>query len=354
MISNKNLSKDIAHGGLKLTDLVVQAKALKLTWIQRLYTTEGRWQDLYKIIFNESELQQIWELDTKSLIHLSKKIKNKFWGDILQQWAQYINKINPTENVLQYPIWNSFFINNPNLAKIKNVLIINGCKKIKDLYNKENRSWYSYVEFMNKFGRINALDYMSVIHSIPRLWKIHIEQEIFINENIMPIWLTDIITQNKVCKFIYWYVIENQTKQDNYNNEITWSMELDLDFDVRDRVNWSNTYYMANRATLDTNLRTFQYKLLNRSLVTNIQLRRFGIKESEQCDFCNLYAETYEHLFFYCRHVRYLWSDLENWLRPNLVMIENLTVKEIIFGYRYESVENNLMNFIIIILKKYI
>ncbi len=42
--------------------------------------TEGRWPDLYKINFNESELQQIWELDTKSLLHLKQ----------LQHWAQYL------------------------------------------------------------------------------------------------------------------------------------------------------------------------------------------------------------------------------------------------------------------------
>ena len=43
MISYENVGKDIEHGGLKITNIEYLSKALKITWIRRLYTSQGSW-----------------------------------------------------------------------------------------------------------------------------------------------------------------------------------------------------------------------------------------------------------------------------------------------------------------------
>ena len=66
-ISLRQLEKNIAEGGLKLTNLICFHKALKLSWIKRLISGEGDWQTLFEY---ETRLdkKQIWELDSESLL----------------------------------------------------------------------------------------------------------------------------------------------------------------------------------------------------------------------------------------------------------------------------------------------
>ena len=70
-----------------------------------------------------------------------------------------------------------------------------------------------------------------------------------------------------------------------------------------DRLSWTAIYYMAFKATLDSHLRTFQFKIINRILITNRQLKLYQIKNSERCEFCRVETETYEHLFFCQRNL---------------------------------------------------
>ena len=63
----------MAIGGLKITNIEYLSKALKITWIRQLYTSQGSWQDLVKTILKESDCAHIWELYRISLRAYSKK-----------------------------------------------------------------------------------------------------------------------------------------------------------------------------------------------------------------------------------------------------------------------------------------
>ena len=52
-----------------------------------------------------------------------------------------------------------------------------------------------------------------------------------------------------------------------------------------------------------TKFRSFQYRLLQRGLVTNLQLAKWGIVSSELCSFCHQSVETLVHLFCDCFEV---------------------------------------------------
>ena len=56
-------------------------------------------------------------------------------------------------------------------------------------------------------------------------------------------------------------------------------------------------YLLSRRVTLDTNLRMFQYKLLNNVLYLNNMLFRFKKVDSPLCLYCNEEEETPLHLF---------------------------------------------------------
>ena len=60
--------------------------------------------------------------------------------------------------------------------------------------------------------------------------------------------------------------------------------------------------------------RSFQYRLMQRGIVTNIHLYKWGIKPSENCSLCSKEKETLTHLFFHCQVSQELWSRILEYL----------------------------------------
>ena len=82
------LEKDIAEGGLRLTNLSALNKALKITWIPKVVKEEGLWQDLFEssIVINRNN---IWMLDLLSLHNMKSQVKNLFWREVFLAWITY-------------------------------------------------------------------------------------------------------------------------------------------------------------------------------------------------------------------------------------------------------------------------
>ena len=66
----------------------------------------------------------------------------------------------------------------------------------------------------------------------------------------------------------------------------------------------------ALNVTLDTKLRAFQHKFLNRIIYTNEKLFAFKIVDSPYCTFCENEVESTEQLFFFCNVVNIFWKEV--------------------------------------------
>ena len=86
------------------------------------------------------------------------------------------------------------------------------------------------------------------------------------------------------------------------------------------------------RTSLDTKLRESQYKLLNRCLVTNSFLNKIGIIPSPACSFCGELNESLEHFFICCRYTKDFWAEVIKWFDNQVVKIERLPDKDVMFG----------------------
>ena len=60
---------------------------------------------------------------------------------------------------------------------------------------------------------------------------------------------------------------------------------------------WNEIYRLPFTVALNTKTREFQYKILNRYLVTNTFLHKVGLKPTALCTFCGGESESLEHLF---------------------------------------------------------
>ena len=65
------------------------------------------------------------------------------------------------------------------------------------------------------------------------------------------------------------------------------------------------------KVSLDSNVRSFQYKVLNNVLYLNKRLFIFGKAPSSLCSFCKQADETILHFFYECNITKELWKRLD-------------------------------------------
>lgn len=105
--------------------------------------------------------------------------------------------------------------------------------------------------------------------------------------------------------------------------------------------------------TIDTKLRTFQYKYVTRILPTNELLYKLKITNSTLCELCNMHTETLKHLFWDCSHVQHFWSRLKTYLIDKQIEF-NIDYKTVSFGNQSIEHPHIMIDFIILSAKYYI
>ena len=79
------------------------------------------------------------------------------------------------------------------------------------------------------------------------------------------------------------------------------------------QVEWKEIYRLLRKISIDTNLRMFQYKILNNILYLNKQLFIFNKKDTKLCSYCRLQDKTTNHISVECTFTIKLWSDLRHY-----------------------------------------
>ena len=173
---------------------------------------------------------------------------------------------------------------------------------------------------------------MSVIYSMPAAWRLLIRRT-NIAPVLSPLPNTPVILINDILipildassKHIYRsFLAKKQTTPTAKEKLSVKYHHLTID--------WKRVYLLSFRTTLETKLREFQFKILNRIVFTNEKLFRFDMAESDKCAFCQTEVESIEHLFFSCKISSVFWKHVLSWLRDNNVIVESLKEEDTIFG----------------------
>ena len=86
------------------------------------------------------------------------------------------------------------------------------------------------------------------------------------------------------------------------------------------KLDWRNIYILPRIITVNTYLRSFQYKILNNIVFLNKNLFVFWKKNTPLCLFCNNEEETSLHIFSECTYVIYIWQQLPKFFEKNLIL----------------------------------
>jgi len=158
----------------------------------------------------------------------------------------------------------------------------------------------------------------------------------YLKDSTLPL---DSITSSK----LYWKLIEIIQVYPSARHEFSTLFQ-----NSGDLFYWEVIYQILHVVTLDTKIRVFQYKLLNRIIYTNKSLYKMKMIDSPLFTFCKISDEPLEHLFSRCDLIVAFWMSVVLWLKSFHIAIDSLNECDIIFGLTQKRSHWSLLNHIII------
>ena len=126
------LEGEYREGGLKLHNIFIFDKTLKLSWLRRYIRSSGKWA----VIPNDFELFDIFKFGPDYLDKIKELTLNPFWKDVIKSLHQFWQSEAPYHKsfIKCTPIWL-----NPNFAvQIKREWMIKGISTIADFLGTMN------------------------------------------------------------------------------------------------------------------------------------------------------------------------------------------------------------------------
>ena len=311
-IKYDRLIQEWEEGGMKLQDLALKDKSLKIAAYLRYMNSENTLAKHY--LKNITGMPDSMFLDHNvSLSDASKKCREvTFLSQAFRYWSEIsYHKPYTKGAILQQAIWH-----NSNL-KVANEPIstcqdcIMSILRIKDLCAEDMRSIMSYKQVIEKYGKIKGYNFMihnSIIAAMPKEWVRIIKIDDNCNGSY-KLFKQLILTNNKMTMsaFVYKHLLK-QTPKEYDKSRYKW--ECNLDYEIND-VAWKRIMLETKTLTASMRLHTFQYRLNNHAITTNLQLERYGIVNSNLCSFCRTEPETVTHMLTKCPKVlKKVWYPL--------------------------------------------
>jgi len=332
------LIQNYEDGGLKMVNVKKYITSLKVSWIRRLLFSKSSWTTL--INKNLPDDYYCLGANFKTL-----QIQNPFWKCVFQAWADFNSNFNAStvEDVFNQPLWHNNKLNIEYIpAWHKKGLLYLG-----DLFDIHGKL-YTWCEVKNKYQiKGTFLDYNRLIINIPKEWLRLTQGNITnLRPRATPA-ILNICNNIKGCRK-YYDILATTKSCKSIKSQHKWNTELDVEPESTVTI-WKYAYKIAMKASDDTNLRYFQYRILHRILTTNRYLKIIGLKNSDLCTFCNEEAETILHLMATCKYVKNIWQSICNWfVKCGYLQLNHLNESDIILGSQYMD---GIINQIIIIAK---
>ena len=344
-IAYKILQNPKTEGGLGLVNLRNKDIALKATWPQILHSEHQYSQVVYSIMRCKQLQDDIWRCRLLPEDVKGMKIEC-FWRDVLYSWNQYNYFYNfRIENQL---LWYNSSIRINNRVFMWNNIHKRGLKYVYQLF--ENQKYKSDEQVWEEFG-LSKLEYNSIKTAMPESWKNFFTAHSACTYLPVPphTYDTVVMCQTK-NKYIYKYISEDITLVVNKFNK--WSAELGEEV-CSNIYEFNKEFQYIYKLTNITKLRSFQYRLLQRGLVTNINLFKWKIRDSPNCLQCHQTQESTLHMLWECPKVQVLWVELWKYLTDRFsVNIIEPTAKSILLNRVVKG--NHVINFICLLTKQYI
>ena len=184
------------------------------------------------------------------------------------------------------------------------------------------------------FNMFSNLSWLGLIKSIPAVWKSNLRNSF---SGSPP--RTELQNEDIACidsKMAYLKLIQPPSKPPT--SQLYFEKVLGFG-----KVEWRKVYMLPRLVTIDSSLRSFQYKILNNILYLNERLYKFNIVDSPLCSLCGAYNQSIKHLFCTCTVTQRLWDQLKSWMHE-VISFPILEPKTVILGLWSEKASNYILS----------
>jgi len=338
-IKRVGLYQDLDRGGIRMTDIEIMFKALRLAWIPRLLTPGNKnWRTV-----PDHYLRKLGGL--KFLLKCNYDVKYlgglpAFYKDILVYFQELktLYEYNQAQDII-------LFNNKEILIGDKPVFINEWFNfSIQDLLNNEGQL-LTYHEFKNKYScKTNFLQFYQITSAIPRHLLIKAKNTELINKDFYtrkdsPFQLDDStqIHLERAKSSVFYRLLNSKLHTVNQTGPSRWNNTLSVSGDT-----WREIFTSLKSVCKETKLKEFQFKLIHRIIVTKKDLYRYGIKTDDECLYCGEH-DTIDHAFVACQFVKSFVDNVINWFNTTNNSQFTPTVEEKLFGILAGPYEKDLL-----------
>ena len=353
-IRYNKLIQNYDKGGLKLVDIKAKDAALKATWPTRWFN-KRKLENLWIYANTPVKDHQMWlcNLYEKDLEkHFKSSHTHDMTTEILKAWMVFNRTATFDGNAFYNTlVWLNSLIRQANEPYMQHCLVYSNINTISEIWNFETSSLFKYQELVNTHGPVmDVMLYNSLCAAIPPLWKQLIKTE-EIDLEVPENNLERLSKIKKPSVNFYWqYIEEKYIYTDTCDRR--WAVDLGIDYEVL-REEWSKHLVNARKISNSTKLRLLQYKILNKTLTTNIKRSQFNKMVMPLCHYCQNKNESIQHLLYECQEVQKMWKKLQTWIEYFYAVRCQFSLSMVILNNYYGPVKG-LINTLILILKQHI
>ena len=347
-IAYTTLQNPKQEGGLNLVNLRKRDKALKATWPQILYS-ENEYAKVVYGIMGIPELQEdIWRCNLSPEDVSILDNEPDFWKDVLKYWCEfnYYGKKREENQI----IWYNSDIRIRNKPFFWKRVYCSGLKYIHQLFEDQQ---FKTDERVKREFNLSTLRYNSLKTAIPKAWITFLEENHAGSFSpLAPHNYDECVhsMRTSLASRIYKFMMDDVMIL--HNKYMKWREEIGVNFcqGLRD---FGDLFKDIYRITNIPKYRSFQYRLLQRALVTNVSLEKWGIIPSNLCTFCKQEPETTVHVMFYCEETYSLWESFVSYVEERFGINIEFNLSNVVINRVVEK-KNHVVNFLCLITKYFV
>ena len=344
-ISLDTLQTTTNCGGAKLVSLRIREAALKISWIKIIHQD----YEIANLAYNAlspvlSEI--IWKCNLKA--DDVKKIfpDASFWLQVLKHWCKY-----NYEEVVTDPGNQIIWFNSQVLIEGKPFIMERPARAGLITINQliEGSQFVSWRRAYDLYS-LTILQYNGIVSALPTHWKAKLKSPSnSASPSDLKYKVTGIIENSVPVKQVYAALAEDNLLMVNKHRK--WERDVKVEIPY---VSFLEMFEDIKAVTSITKYRSFQFRLLQRALVTNIDLHRWNLRSDSLYTFCHKSEETILHLFIWCEKVANLWVQIEKFMESFSDEQIHFSVETVLWNRFIASPKGHIKNFICLLVKQYI
>ena len=330
------------RGGLSLVDLRNKDLSLKIAWVAKIFEDQDAENSALDFICGENIGNLLWRcnLAAEDIPNAPgiKKI-DKFWMDVLASWCKFHFV---KEAKCDHILWLNSLIRVDNSVVLYQKPLERGLLRVSQLV--KNGKFISAKLAQERYA-LDIMQYNALLSAIPRDVRDAVKAGITSECDS----IAELVLKKSKVRWIYRELLQNENVDAISRKCLLWEKDMGELMSVSD---FCQKCIRINITSNVAKMRSFQYRLLHRAIITNAHLYRWKKRENNLCSFCGISKEDYVHLFVNCQEVSNIWSEVRKimYTYSNELSFET---NDILF----DSVHNNpgdVSNVICQITKQYI